>query len=70
MGQQNKAVVVNVDATPSRHDKLNYLSELIRELTAISEDLGCVTLTGLLEVASREAGIQSAKERPGGNHRN
>ena len=70
MGQQNKAATFDVESTPSRQDKLNYLSDIIRELTTISDSLGCATLTGLLEVASREAELQSRHGPPAGRHRN
>lgn len=70
MGQQDKVADISVENAPLRHDKLNYLSDIIRELTMISDDLGCTTLTGLLEVASREAEIQSQHGRPPGHHRN
>ena len=43
----------------TREDRLAYLSDMIRELTVMSRQLGCTTLYGLLEVAAREAEIQS-----------
>jgi hypothetical protein len=70
VAQQDKAETVCVDHTPSRQDKLSYLSDIIREMTIISDDLGCVTLTGLLEVASREADIQARYGRAPSTRRN
>jgi hypothetical protein len=70
VGQQDKSETACVEDTPSCQDKLSYLSDIIRELTTISDNLGCTTLTGLLEVASREADIQSRYGRSPGHRRN
>jgi hypothetical protein len=59
VGKHNKAATLEEDRSPSRHDKLAYLGDMIKELSTISDALGCATLTGILLVASREAEIQS-----------
>lgn len=41
-----------------RTEKLLYMSDLIRELGAMSQDLGCRTLTGILSLAREEAELE------------
>jgi len=65
VGKQDNTAAIKVGIESSRQDKLIYLSDMIKELTAISDQLECATLTGLLEVASREADIQSRRLHDG-----
>jgi len=61
MGKQNTA------AAPLQHherplqDELAYLEDMIRELSAMADRLGCRTLTNILDVARVEAEIQSRR---------
>lgn len=42
-------------APRSRRDELIYLSDMIKELGNMADNLGCPTLTGILALARREA---------------
>jgi hypothetical protein len=44
--------------TRTRRDELAYLTDMIKELLAIADRLGCPTLVGILTLARREAQLE------------
>ncbi|MEZ5819041.1 MAG: hypothetical protein R3D44_18380 [Hyphomicrobiaceae bacterium] len=50
----------------SRRDELNYLGDMAKELASMANRLDCPTLADLLDLAHREAELQSRIGRMGG----
>ncbi len=48
----------DISPARSRRDELIYLSDMIKELEAMADKLGCPTLTGILALARREAQLE------------
>jgi hypothetical protein len=42
----------------TRRDELAYLADLLKDLGAIADRLGCPTLAGILTLAKREAQLE------------
>jgi hypothetical protein len=61
MGKQNTAAAPLQDHKRSQQDELAYLGDMIRELSAMADRLGCTTLMNILDVARVEADIQSRR---------